>query len=1080
MLNSQKIHMVPADLQGLILMSVIVGDGGGSAAAADPAAASPYQSSEAMIAAAAQAEQAEIETDLLAAADRVKTAALSHPPGSSGTLQFASRGTIGAYSETHHAIHFEPLAAGYFLKRIAIRFTGTSEVVEVEISGTAERCPVYVQETVLDLNTVVQGKLYRKALVLCNRGKIAYKVEAQVPPELSDFLEFSPHDGFVQPDVNLELGLKLRPGADLLAACSSVAIATGGRHSVTQVGNFASSTCDVVCLPLQVSVSKQSLPVFFTLKFQVTPGSLALGPPQGLTFGPCYVTERLVQRLQLTNDSRLPQKFGFVHLPPSLEVQPASGFGVLLPMESRAVDVIYKPNEVGPPLDKNTPPLALTLRTSLGATYRVPCDGVGVAPPLDLSATVLQLVPCALGSFTTASCMVSNPSRTRVTTFHFVVPCPELSRLHVSPAVATLQPGETIRVEVRFNAQAPPPTRAELEEKVAAKRVARLAAVQEAAAVAAAAAADDESSVGTAASGASSKKGKNAAPAGKKGDKGGKKGGAKPDPAAEAAAEEAKAAAQARAEEEAAAEEAKELAVMCLDDLAEHVGSITRSGSSGSEGSSDEEPWSVHAKFHIPCYARMVPVEGIASSSGSAGDSNLKQLQLGRATTDMATTAAAQSLAGTQALNGDMVLDNGEVINLQEYCQPQFLTVVSTVVTQVLEGDATSLDFGELAVGQVKTIMLRLTNHGEAPLNLASSGLNGAGSFSIRNALREIRGGGSYITAQVQFAPDAQGVRQEELLLHDSQLGVSLRVPLKGKGVSPLLEVLDPPEGILDCGHCLEGDSISLAVTLHNASHFALGFKLEPLDAPPPNFNNRPPFTLSPSEATVGPGEDLSVKVTFAPDLARAWPYHQDLKVAVPSQQKEPQLKLSGHCHARQLYVASVGANSSDSANHALELREDPLLLAPSALHRVLDPKASSALFGERPPEAPCIKLTFPREAPKNSSSSGEAQGGGGGPSPLSVEVGCCVLERYLGSSSGGSYSVDFEASNKYFACSDPTGNVAPGERKVSCHIRALRIKCLLYFDVLSVSRVMDNYQAVNCSCQTSLIRVFPLAVLTC
>jgi len=1001
---------------------------------ADPAAAlqsSPYQSPEAMAAAAAQAEQAEIETSLLEAVEKVKMAALSHPPGSSGTLQFASRGTVGAYAETHHAIHFEPLEAGYFLKRLAIRFTGTSEIVEVEISGTAELCPVYVRDPVLDLNTVIEGKLYRKALVLINRGKIAYKVEAHVPPELRDFLEFSPHDGFVQPGVNLELGIKLRPKPDLLAACSAVAIATGGRHSVTQVGNFASQVCDMVCLPLQVSVSKQSLPVFFTLQCQVTPGSLTLDPPQGLTFGPCYVTERLVQRLRLTNDSRLPQKFGFVHLPPSLEVQPASGFGVLLPMESRAVDVIFKPSEVGPPVDVNTPPLALTLRTSLGATYRVPCNGVGIAPPLDLSATVLQLAPCALGSFITASCMVANPSRTRTITFHFTVPCPELSRLHVSPAVATLQPGETIRVEVRFNAQAPPPTRAELEEKVAAKRAARLAAAQEAAAAAvAAAAADDESSVGTAASAASSKKGKKGAPAAKKGDKGNKKGGAKPDPAAEAAAEEAKAAAQAQEEAEAAAAEAKELSVMCVDDLPEHVGIVTQSGSGGD---GDDEPWSVHAKFHIPCYARMTPVEG-----SSGGDKGMKPLQLGSATaTGMVTTGAAQSFVGTQALNGDMAMSgregNGFILN--ECSQPQFLTVVSTVVTQVLEGDATSLDFGELAVGQVKTIMLRLTNHGDAPLSLVASGLNGVGSFSIRNALRVIRGGGGYITAQVQFAPDVQGVRQEELLLHDPQLGVSLRVPVRGKGVSPLLEVRDPPEGVLDCGHCLEGDSISMAVTLHNASHFALGFKLEPLDAPPPNFNNRPPFTLSPSEATVAPGEDLSVKATFAPDLARAWPYHQDLKVAVPSQEKEPQLKLSGHCHARQLYVASVGANSSDAANHALELREDPLLLAPSALHRVLDPKASSALFGERPPELPCIKLTFPREVPSSSSSSSGISDAeeGASPSPLSVEVGCCVLERYLGSSSGGSYAVEFDASNKYFACSDPAGNVAPGERKVSC-----------------------------------------------
>ena len=52
-------------------------------------------------------------------------------------------------------------------------------------------------DALLDLGTVLAGRLYRKKLTLCNRGKIAFKVEASPPPELHGILEFGDM-GFVQ------------------------------------------------------------------------------------------------------------------------------------------------------------------------------------------------------------------------------------------------------------------------------------------------------------------------------------------------------------------------------------------------------------------------------------------------------------------------------------------------------------------------------------------------------------------------------------------------------------------------------------------------------------------------------------------------------------------------------------------------------------------------------------------------------------------------------------------------------------------------------------------------------------------
>merc|ERR1719247_3732287 len=111
------------------------------------------------------------------------------------------------------------------------------------------------------------------------------------------------------------------------------------------------------------------------------------------------------------------------------------------------------------------------------------------------------------------------------------------------------------------------------------------------------------------------------------------------------------------------------------------------------------------------------------------------------------------------------------------------------------------------------------------------TGLNAVGPYSILNALRDI-GPEDSETILVQFAPDAQGVRQEIMTLHSAAIGRTLRVALRGEGVSPVLTI-DPPDGVVDLGHCLEGDESSAVVTLHNDSVFPLTYTLLPVGDKP-------------------------------------------------------------------------------------------------------------------------------------------------------------------------------------------------------------------------------------------------------
>jgi hypothetical protein len=160
-------------------------------------AAEEFKSEMAASAAQELDRQLAAENQLLEEAEKVASAAMSYPDGC-GAIQFESYGNVDSYSEAFHIITFAPLSAGYYVQNIALRFSGCDTVIPIGITGTAELFPVYVDEPVVDFRMVVHDKLYRKKLVLCNRGKIAFKVQAVVPSELAGILEFGPDMGFVQ------------------------------------------------------------------------------------------------------------------------------------------------------------------------------------------------------------------------------------------------------------------------------------------------------------------------------------------------------------------------------------------------------------------------------------------------------------------------------------------------------------------------------------------------------------------------------------------------------------------------------------------------------------------------------------------------------------------------------------------------------------------------------------------------------------------------------------------------------------------------------------------------------------------
>ena len=98
------------------------------------------------------------------------------------------------------------------------------------------------------------------------------------------------------------------------------------------------------------------------------------------------------------------------------------------------------------------------------------------------------------------------------------------------------------------------------------------------------------------------------------------------------------------------------------------------------------------------------------------------------------------------------------------------------------------------------------------------------------------------------------------LELFCEQLGRTLRIQLRGEGVSPTLE-LDPEDGKLDLGHVAAGRSSMKELRITNTSVFPLTYSLKPQKEPEPRRSGRLPTLLCiPSEHTIPPGRTQVVE----------------------------------------------------------------------------------------------------------------------------------------------------------------------------------------------------------------------------
>uniref|UniRef100_A0A8B9PLI2 Cilia and flagella associated protein 74 n=1 Tax=Apteryx owenii TaxID=8824 RepID=A0A8B9PLI2_APTOW len=356
-----------------------------------------------------------------------------------------TEGEIGPFNSVKLQIIFIPAVPGDVQAEFVIMFDNSPcKPLCFSAIGVSIDVPVWVPNPNVDLKICMYDQLYQDCIVIQSRAKAALRLKFEVCKELSKHMELLPKTGYIQAQSSFNVQLKFLP-----------------RHSLPEdAGNYFDEETRVLEVPMTILIADKTKPVNFTVHAIVTTSDLEISPAE-INFGYCTIYEAVQTNVTLTNKSILPQEFGFVGLPEFVEIQPNDGLGILLPLESLTLDIIFKANKAK---EYN---FELTCKSEINRQFKLSCKAVGVHPPLELSHSLVQFAATALNGVSTATLNVINShvsvnhfthavprigngeiARVGPTSFEFHVPedCP----VTITPSVGTVLPGKKSLIQVSF------------------------------------------------------------------------------------------------------------------------------------------------------------------------------------------------------------------------------------------------------------------------------------------------------------------------------------------------------------------------------------------------------------------------------------------------------------------------------------------------------------------------------------------------------------------------------------------------------------------------------------------------------
>ncbi|XP_048416990.1 cilia- and flagella-associated protein 74 isoform X2 [Stegostoma tigrinum] len=357
---------------------------------------------------------------------------------------------IGAFTSVKLPIIFAPLIPGETQMDFELVFSDpASESISITARAKSVDVPVWLSNPNIDLKICMYDRLYQDSICAYSRASVALQLKFEVCSELRNHLELLPKTGYIQAHSNFSFQLKFLP-----------------RQSLPEdAKKYFNKVTRVLEAPMNILVANQTTPIPFTVHAVVTSSDLEIDR-QTIDFGYCSIYESVWTTISLTNKSILSQEYGFVDIPEYVEVQPNDGFGVLLPLETLNIDIMFKAKQA------KEYAFELICKSEINREFKISCQAIGVFPPLTLSHSVIHFAATALNDTSTVTLYVEN-SHTSQNEFTHPVPrigkgetvpvgptlfefaIPEYSYLSIAPAVGTVMPGEKCLVHLLFKPTLP-------------------------------------------------------------------------------------------------------------------------------------------------------------------------------------------------------------------------------------------------------------------------------------------------------------------------------------------------------------------------------------------------------------------------------------------------------------------------------------------------------------------------------------------------------------------------------------------------------------------------------------------------
>lgn len=378
-----------------------------------------------------------------------------------------SEGTIEAFSSTRLHLIFTPTIPGVIDSVFRIEFEKNQDQnININVRGVGVDIPVWLERKEIDLKICIFNRLYQDQIIVKNRAKYALKLTFEVPKQLKNHIELLPKTGYIQSKSSFTAQLKFLPRSNL----------------AEDAGDLFDADLGVLQAPMTIKVAGQSRPVQFVVNAIVTSSNMHFDQKL-IDFGNCNIYEEVTHPITLTNESLLPQNFGFIDVPEFMDIQPNDGFGKILPRETLELDLIMRANKA-----KNYD-VTLTCKSEINRSFEIRCRAVGVHPPLCLSHQIIKFAATALydvrsevvdvinahtdaNEFTHPVPRIGKEKIAPVGATSFEFQLPSEAPFNIYPLVGTVEPGEKCQVTVEFAPSfSPDQIKCEAVEKIKIKQV---------------------------------------------------------------------------------------------------------------------------------------------------------------------------------------------------------------------------------------------------------------------------------------------------------------------------------------------------------------------------------------------------------------------------------------------------------------------------------------------------------------------------------------------------------------------------------------------------------------------------------